>query len=324
MSKMLFTRWQPLKKGDIVDVVAPGFATTPDVVEAARQFLLQQGLKPRLPSDLFAPDVVCSNTDKARFEHLKSALLAKDSKMVWSLRAGYGAIRLVEDLQKIKKPKQPKIFMGYSDTTTLHNYLNHFWGWPTLHGPLMDRVGRVQNPLPKAQINEVLDVLFGRKKSIEHSALIPLNDLAKRPKTIHSFCLGGNLTVTQSHLGTKFARSVSGSVLIFEDVGERGYRVDRILKQFELAGYFKGVKAIVFGEFIRCEEPGPEKISKVPAVIERFAEEIKVPVFSGLQVGHGDAQRIVPLRTPCVLRCDDQASLIIDTGVKSETHLERS
>lgn len=309
-SKKLY--WSALKKGDIVDIVAPGFATSNEVVDLARKFLQEQGLVPRVPQDLFAPDVVCGNTDEARLRHLKAALSAEDSKAIWSIRAGYGAIRLIEAISKFKKPKKPKLFIGYSDSTTIHNFLNLFWGWPTLHGPLMDRLA--QKTLPPAQAQETLDIVFGRQQQIEHKNLNPINRAAQKAATIRSFCLGGNLTVTQSHLGTKFARSPKGSVLIFEDVGERGYRVDRILKQFEMAGYLKGVKAIVFGEFIRCEEPGPQGVSKVPGVIQRFADEQKIPVFTGLEVGHGDLQRIVPLYTSCVLKCGPQPSLQIVTG----------
>src|SRR6185437_7546143 len=244
--------WQPLKVGDTVDVIAPGFRTSPEAVEGAHQFLESVGLVPRVPSDLFGDDVIASQTDDVRFRHLKNALLAKDSKAVWCLRGGYGAIRILEQLKKIKVPTSSKIFVGYSDACSVQNYLNQFWDWPTLHGPLLDRLGK--HTLSLEQVNECLDVVFGRIDAVMHAGLIALNSAAQKSRRIVGRVFGGNMTVTQSHLGTPFCRVPRDAILIFEDIGERGYRIDRILVHLTQAGYFKTTRAIVFGEFVGGQE----------------------------------------------------------------------
>jgi muramoyltetrapeptide carboxypeptidase len=304
--------WKALQIGDTVDVIAPGFRTSLEHVENARKFLESLGLVARIPSDLFGDDVIASQTDEIRFKHLKNALLAKDSKAVWCLRGGYGAIRLLERLKKIKPPKNPKIVIGYSDVVSLHNFLNQFWQWPTLHGPLLDRLG--QHTLEISQVNECLDTVFGRIDSIVHDGLTPLNTAAKKVRTIKGRVFGGNLIVTQSHLGTPFAKIPKDAILIFEDIGERGYRVDRVLVHLSQAGYFKNTRAIIFGDFIGgAEQNGEEHVTRV---IDRFARESKIPVYRGLKVGHGNLQRVVPLNTSAVL--DGQCVLRVKTGVMVE------
>lgn len=305
-------KWLPLKKGDIVDVVAPGFAITDEALAGAKKFLLSLGLTPRLPEDLFAPDIICSNTDAARFKQLEAALFAKDSRAIWCIRGGYGSIRIIENVAKLNPPAQVKLFIGYSDTTTLHNYFNQFWHWPTLHGPLLERLG-LRN-LPIEQVTEITDLIFGIKNQIVFKNLLPLNEIAKKKKQIRAKLVGGNLSVTQTHLGTRFARKPKGQILFFEDVGERGYRVDKMLTHMDLAGYFLGVKAIVFGEFLKCEEPGPKNISLVPDVLARFAQEHKIPVFTGIEVGHGDLQRPLPLFTDAELKCGPLPTLTVNSG----------
>jgi muramoyltetrapeptide carboxypeptidase len=302
--------WAPLKVGDLVDVVAPGFSTTNDKLQAGVEFLKKLGLRVRVPQDLFAPDVVCANTDAARFAQFKKALLAKDSKAIWCVRAGYGSIRIIEKIAKIKAPRNPKLFVGYSDACTIHNYLNQFWKWPTLHAPLLDKLG--QHTLPLEQVNELFEVVFGNREKVRFEGLEPLNAMARRRQKVRGAVVGGNLVVTQSHLGTPFARSPKGQILVFEDTGERGYRVDRCLKHLEMAGYFRGVKAIVFGDFIGGQEP--DGTSKVNAVIERFAREQKTPVFRGLEMGHGERQRPVPLGSIAELIAGPAASLAISAG----------
>ena len=294
-----------LKKGDIVDIVAPGFSTSQSHLEAAIEFVKKIGLVPRVPNPIFGDDVVCSHRDEVRLQHLQKALAAKDSKVIWCIRGGYGAIRLIEKFAATKKPLKPKLFIGYSDACTIHNFLNQFWKWPSLHGPLLDRLG--QQTLPTTQVDELVDLLFGRREEFLFPHLIGLNAAARLNKTISGRVVGGNLTVTHSLLGTRFMRPPQGQILFFEDTGERGYRVDRMLKQLQMAGYFKKTLAVLFGEFVGGHEPSGE--NKVPHVLKRFAEEMKIPVLAGMPVGHGDQQRPLPLFTRAELQLGLKAQL---------------
>ena len=310
--------WQPLKKGDLVDVVAPGFRVSESHLQGAIRFLHEIGLQARVPRDIFGDDIVCGQVDKIRLAHLKSAILAKDSQAIWCLRGGYGAIRLIDAIAKIKKPRRPKLFIGYSDAVTLHNFFNRFWKWPTLHGPLLDRLG--QHTLPEENVDELLDLVFGRRKEIIHKNLLPLNLSARKrvarkenAGSINGKVYGGNLTVVQSVLGTRYAKIPQDAILFFEDIGERGYRIDRILVQLRQAGYFARTKAIVFGQFTECLEKSGE--DRVPGVIQRFADEMKIPVFKNLQVGHGNLQRAVPMGTPARIVCVDRQS--VDLNIRA-------
>ena len=213
MAKLKNKLWMPLRAGDTVEVVAPGFATTDERVHGAVNFLKQIGLKPRVLQDLFGPDVICSNTDEKRLAHLTRALLAKDSQAIWCLRGGYGALRIIESVAKIKKPQTNKLFVGYSDATTLHNYFNQFWHFATLHGPLLDRLG--EHNLPLDQVNELIEVVFGNRDKVFFNNLQPLNKWAEKKSNIKSTVVGGNLKVVESHLGTRFAKSHQGEILFF-------------------------------------------------------------------------------------------------------------
>jgi muramoyltetrapeptide carboxypeptidase len=114
-------------------------------------------------------------------------------------------------------------------------------------------------------------------------------------------------------LGTRFAKSPKGAFLFFEDIGERGYRVDRVLLHLRMAGYFNGVKGILFGDFVSSDEPNGG--SRVPDVLQRFADEMKIPVFSGLEAGHGAFQRPLPFNTRAVLNCGPRGELVVDANL---------
>jgi muramoyltetrapeptide carboxypeptidase len=300
---------QPLlAPGDVVDVIAPGFRCTAEQLANGIAFLTRAGLVPRVPPDLFGDDLLCANSDAIRFRQLRAALFARDSRAVWCVRGGYGAIRIIQRLQALKAPRQSKLLIGYSDATTLHQLLNLFWGWPTLHGPLLDRLGGTD--IREDERAELHAVLFDGAPQTLFANLVPLNAAARRRQVVTGRLTGGNLTVLQSTLGTSLQRRPTG-MLFLEDIGERGYRIDRILEQLRQAGVLRNLKAIVLGTFLGGAETDRRNLG--PAVLERFAQTLTIPVLAGIDAGHGPYQRPVFLHTRAQLRCGPDAQLAVHT-----------
>ena len=300
---------QPLlAPGDVVDVVAPGFRCTPEQLAGGIAFLERRGLVPRVPADLFGEDLLCANSDARRFAQLRKALFARDSRAIWCVRGGYGAIRIIERLKAVAPPRKPKLFIGYSDATTVHQLLNLFWGWPSLHGPLLDRLGGTE--VREDERAELAGVLLGGAPQTTFANLVPLNAAAHRRQRLVSRLTGGNLTVLQSTLGTALQRRPSG-VLLLEDTGERGYRLDRMLEQLRQAGVLRNLKAIVLGTFRGGAEADGSNLG--PAVLERFARSMAIPVLAGIDAGHGTYQRPVFLHTRAELQCGPGAQLTVRT-----------
>lgn len=305
-------KWLPLQKGDVVDIVAPGSSCKMESLLKGLDVLRSWGLEPRLPKDIFGADVICANSDDERFKQLKHALTNEDSTAVWCIRGGYGANRLIPRLMKLERPAgPPKLFMGFSDITTLHVFLNAQWGWPTVHGPMIDRIGR--GLILEPQLKEVREMLFGERKTIEFKSLKPMNDLAHRSKTIKAPVTGGNLMTLQSSIGTKAPWKTAGHIVFLEEIDERGYRVDRIFEHLEQTGHFAKAKAVVLGDFTGGDEP--DGTNRVWPVVERWARAQKIPVLRGIQAGHGDLQRPVPFETSATLTTGVKSQIVIETGV---------
>ena len=228
---------------------------------------------------------------------------------MWCIRGGYGAIRLVGPLLRLKPPRRRKLFIGYSDATTLHYLLNQHWKWPSLHGPLLDRLG--SGTVRADELEELQAALFGELGQTTFSGLTPLNAAARSRKTLVSKVFGGNLTVLQTIVGTALEHRPR-AILFLEDVGERGYRVDRMLQHLSQAGVFRSVRAVVFGAFVGGRESDGRTL--VPAVLERFAREQRFPVLMGMQAGHGEHQRPVFFGTRATLACGASPRLTIATA----------
>lgn len=308
---MTMKKWRPLRAGDVVDVVAPGYATPRDAIEGAKKFLIHWGLIPRVPQDLIAPHFLHAHEDEVRFSHLKKALLAKDSAAVWCLRGGYGSNRLLPELARVKAPVQSKLFIGISDVTSLHVFLNSQWGWSTVHGPLLDRLGK--KLLRPRDERELKQLLFGEKGEIVFEQLKPLNSSARRNQKIQGPIIGGNMTVLQSLVGTPWAFRARNHFLFFEDLGERGYRIDRMMEHFRQAGLLKGCRGLLLGDFLGGDEPDGKNL--IGPVFRRWAEDLEIPIFSGLQAGHDVIQRPVFFGSRARLDGGSRgARLVIESG----------
>lgn len=301
-------KWSPLVPGDLVDIVAPGMKPLPGTIKGIKSFLNSWGLKVRIDPKIIGKDLICSNSKEYRLQNLKKALIAKDSKMVWCMRGGYGSLHLLEGLSKVKA--QPnKIFMGISDITSLHSFLVQEWGWSTIHGSNIDRfaLGKTLS----AENKKFYEILFGKKESVQYK-IKALNESAVRNKIIKGEVVGGNLITLQSSFGTKFELNGKSKILFFEDIGERAYRIDRVFEHMKQLNLFKGVRAVVFGQFTGGREPGGKNL--VPALLKQFASEQKFPVFSGVPSGHDVKQSPLPLGTSSKIQCGSKPFLECSSG----------
>ncbi len=311
---MKIKSWKKLEPGDLVDVIAPASRSPKDLFRKAPSSIKKMGLEPRIPKKLFSNDSpFYSHRDDQRAKMLIAALKAKDSKFIWCTRGGYGCARLLPFLEKIKAPPMPKLLLGYSDITALHVFLRDKWGWPTLHGPVLDRLS--SGKLPKADYESLNKILFGAVDQVQFTGLKPLNGKAKNTKRISGRLGGGNLTVYLSLFGTRFEPKPT-DILVLEDLGERGYRVDRLLNQFYQSGHLKKTKCIIFGEFTGGLEPESSR-SYVQRAIREFAQSCNIPVFKGLKIGHGVDNRPIPFGQIAVIKNNkDGCMLNVPTGVK--------
>jgi muramoyltetrapeptide carboxypeptidase len=122
--------------------------------------------------------------------------------------------------------------------------------------------------------------------------LIPMNTQAQKITTLSGRVVGGNLTIVQTSLGTPWQLKVKDKILFFEEVNERGYRIDRILTHLQQAQFFNGVKAVLLGDFVKGEEP--DGTTLIWEVLNRFAANSPFSVFKLPGCGHGRQNYPIP------------------------------
>ncbi len=283
--------------GPLVDIVAPAWKCHPDDLKKGMELILSWGLHSRHPKNIFNQKSLFSQDDETRFEFLKRALTNAESDYVWCVRGGFGSIRLIPALLKMRKQKNKKLFIGLSDISTLHLFLNQIWDWPSIHGPMLDRLG--SKPPPIKYQKELRDLVTGQTSEIAFENLKPLNTAANSHSKLKGKVSGGNLITLQSSIGTEIEWQTNNKILFLEEIGERAYRIDRVLEHFRQIGKWAKPKALVFGDFTGGAEPSGKDF--VPRVLKEFADSQKFPVYKGIRSGHGVIQRPVPFNTESTL-----------------------
>lgn len=294
-----------LKKGDVIDIIAPASRCEEITLNKTTELLSSWGLHSRIAENIFGDDLLCANTDEKRFQQLQEALTNDVSSAVWCLRGGYGSARLMPALAKIKAPSQQKLFIGFSDITVIHLFLQKCWGWSTLHGPSLRQV--VFNTIAEDSIQNLKKILFQEVDSLCLKNLKPFNQLAKKQATIQSVITGGNLSIIQTSIGTPWQIDAREKIILIEDVNERGYRIDRILTHFLQANILQEAKALLIGDFTKGEEN--DGLPYVERVLQQFSEKISIPVLRIEDVGHGKGNQPIILNQAVTLKTGVSCSL---------------
>jgi muramoyltetrapeptide carboxypeptidase len=216
-------------------------------------------------------------------------------------------MRLLPDLDLDLFRQSPRLFVGFSDATALHAVLVDRVGLATIHGPVVTSLSRVGSETRERLHN----MLFEAGPAGEYGLEKPV---ALRGGRASGPVKGGNLSVLTRLLGTPHMPDLAGAVLFLEDVGERPYRIDRMLTHLRLSGVLARVAAILLGDFEGCEEPNaePGHPTAMDVLRERLSD-LGVPVLAGFPAGHG--KECVPLPLGLRLTVDaTEGRLVFEEG----------
>jgi muramoyltetrapeptide carboxypeptidase len=196
-----------------------------------------------------------------------------------AVRGGYGSVQMLPLLDPAVMRRTPKLFVGYSDNTSILSWLTCQCGIAALHGPMLEgRLAKGAEGYHESSLSTLLRDGAGLALSPDGAEVV-------REGGATGPLFGGTLTQLTASLGTPYAFDPpEGCVLFLEDVNERPYKLDRMLTQLSLSGVLARARALVFGEMRGCDEPGagPSAID----VIRSTAAGFNGPVISGFPSGH--------------------------------------
>jgi len=298
MSKLI--KPQRLIPGDTVWIVAPsGASAGQENIDSGIAKIEGLGYKAKLGNNIAKRYGYLAGTDEERASDVNDALRCQESKGIFFLRGGYGAMRILPDLDYDAFRKYPKVASGFSDITALHMAFLTQSRVVTFHGPCAESSW---SPFSKSTIGIITEAeAFGE---VKHPTGDPLamNRKTLVPGIAEGSIVAGNLSMIVSLLGTPYMPSLKDAILVLEDIGEDPYRVDRMLTQIWLSGEFKHAKGLIFGNFRERRPAGapvPDTSDasttfNIDQVFSDRAKKIGLPCYQGLSFGHIGLNHIIP------------------------------
>ena len=305
-----------LKFGDTLGFIAPsGAVRTEGAIERAVKETERMGFKVKLGESAGQKYGYLSGTDEIRARDINHMFADDEVDAIVCLRGGYGAMRILDQLNYELIARHPKIFMGFSDITALHIALLNRCDLATFHGP-MAAANWAGTPLDDFSRESMYRALMstepvGELRNPEGDQRQTVN-----PGQAEGRLVGGNLMLIVSSLGTPWEIDTKGRIIFIEEVGERTYCVDRMLTQLRLAGKFEDCAGVVFGDFADCPVEYPEFGLTLEEVIRDVAAPCGKPIFTGIQAGHVAPKLTLPLGTRCRMDADNCTLTILEAAVR--------
>jgi muramoyltetrapeptide carboxypeptidase len=294
-----------LKAGDTVAIVAPSGVLNDheNYINKAKKLLESWELNVIVGKNVFNNYGHFSGTDKERTKDFQRALDDKTISAIWCARGGYGAMRIIDDLDYTEYLKTPKWIIGYSDITAIHNDL-HILGSESIHS-IMCKNLEDKDINNDRSIQALKDVLFGNKLSYNFNNK-PENKLGKTSGQI----VGGNLTLLHGLIGSKSSINTDGKILFIEDLGEYHYHIDRMLISLKRAGYFDNCNGLVVGGFSDLRKNTTPFGKNIKEIILDAVKEFDFPVLFDFPAGHEELNMPIILGRNIIMDINNSKSTI--------------
>lgn len=290
-----------LQPGDLVVVIAPGGRVAPEKLEVGVESLRKRGLRVNAGLHVLDSYGHLAGQDRDRADDLMTAFADPKVKGVFCAHGGAGCSRVVPYLDLETIAANPKVFVGYSDVTTLHFVLARHAGWPTFYGPM---------PGSDLKCYDA-DCCFGALWQLisEPNFVGPLAvpDFANPASTLvpgiaEGVLAGGTLCVLLSAMGTDYALDARDKILLLEDMNEPAWRVDRMLTQLSHTGILRDAAGFVIGRLSDLEVAG--ELAEDECLADHIVP-LRKPAIRGYPFGHIDYPATFPLG--CLARLDANA-----------------
>jgi len=269
-----------LRAGNTIGIVAPASNVRRVDLEAGCECLRRAGYRPFYFDSIFELDVFFAGSAQRRARELEEMFVRDEVHAVICARGGYGSNYLLDKLDYEKIKSHPKIFVGYSDLTTLLTVLTDKTGLVTFHGPMVGKDWARESGIDWPSWESAIAGEVGWNAASALSGVKGLVD-----GSAEGILYGGCLSLLAASLGTPYEIRTEGTILFVEDVAAKPFQVDRMLMQLKLAGKLNSVKGIIFGEMVDCVQTANQGYT-LEEVILRVISDFGIPVAYGLRSGH--------------------------------------
>ena len=288
-----------LRSRDTVALISPGSPPgDPMAIDRAVDAIRETGFKVKLGRHARRRRGYLAGTDRDRADDVMRMFGDPTVRAIFCIRGGYGSARLLPLLDYRVIRRNPKIFLGYSDITSLHCALLVKSNLLTFHGPMAvsDFIQPNFSFAARKRLLRILTEPDARGGIVKGFALRGLSIL--RRGIASGQLIGGNLSVLCTTIGTPYEPPFRGRILFLEEVEEKPYRVDRMLTHLLNAGLLQQVAGVAIGLCSTCVDPTAKAANEYRQSLDDVFRDrllpLGVPVVTGLPFGHVPMNATLP------------------------------
>ncbi|MCP4669915.1 MAG: LD-carboxypeptidase [Desulfobacula sp.] len=270
-----------LKPGNTIGICAPSARFDLQKFNDGMDVIKNLGYKVKIPKEIFEKKRYLAGDDIVRANVINQLFADPEIDGIICARGGFGAMKLLKYLNWELIKKNPKIFIGFSDISSLLLSILDKTGNLVIHGPTIVSLANAH----AKTLESFQNTIQGRFGKIEI-----LNGKILLPGQCRGILKGGNISTISHLLGTKFQPDFQNAVLFLEDVGEPAYKIDRMLSQMKMAGMFNKIAGVITGSFEKCDN-----VEYISQILFEIFQEYSIPVMTGLNAGHGNINLTLPM-----------------------------
>ena len=267
-----------LKPGDLIGMVCPAGTIPLEKVQNCIKTLESWGYRVQVGETVGAKHFSFGGSDSQRAAELQKMLDDPNIKAILCARGGYGASRIIDQIDFTAFSRQPKWVAGFSDITVLHGAIQK-QNIASIHGPMAAAFSKgVEGEL---FIESLRAILEGR--SIECVAKAhEFNKLGNA----HARLIGGNLCMIAHLIGSKYEFKTKGKILFIEDIGEYHYNLDRLVLQMKRAGLLESLDGLIVGGFTDMKDKSSDFGASAYEIIQEHTAQYNYPTCYGFPISH--------------------------------------
>lgn len=266
-----------LKKGDIIEILAPAKFILEKDISFAKSFLEGLGYQVYIDKSNFISDGVFAGTKRDRIERLQSSLDNKNIKAILFARGGYGTLQIIDDLNFTKFVRNPKWLIGFSDITTIICHIQQNFKIQSIHAPMAYNF----NYTDKRHLKILARMLEGERESIKTKS-----SNYDTTGIVEGEVIGGNLSILYSLVGSRSLTNLKNQILFIEEIDEYLYHFERMLISLDRCGFLSNIAGIIVGQMTSMHDNEIGFGKELNQIIFEITEKYNYPKCFDFPLGH--------------------------------------
>ncbi len=266
-----------LKKGDIIEILAPAKFILEKHTSFAKSFLEELGYQVYIDKSNFVSDRVFAGSKRDRTERLQMSLDNKDIKAILFARGGYGTLQIIDDLSFTKFVRNPKWLIGFSDITTIICHIQQNFKIQSIHAPMAYNF----NFTDKRYLKMLARMLEGNRESVKIKSS-DYNTIG----VVQGEVIGGNLSILYSLVGSQSLTNLKNQILFIEEIDEYLYHFERMLISLDRCGFLSNISGIIVGKMTLMHDNEIGFGKELNQIIFDIIEKYNYPKCFDFPLGH--------------------------------------